>query len=380
MAYDDPRMSELDKQRIQAFKDAYSSAQASGDQAGMDAAHAGAEAVRAGYGYSGGANGASYVPVNGGGANTTPLYAGRSMENEIGALYDAQQAQKVQALQDAWNLNAMDYDAAEAKLPQQYNTARRQTSAQHELEMQNYNEYAAGRGINTGANGQVQLSQRNAYLRDMAGINAAQATAAADLSLQREKARTQFQQAVQQAILANDVERAKALYSEAQRVDDNLVSNALNQANYNYQVENRNYSRMEDKAKTLATYGDFSGYRDLGYTDEQINTMSYMWQLLNGGNFSGGSGGGKSGGGGSGKGGNGNDEPAAGPGTLPSTGGSGSSTISNARAAENAVATLAMNKQITPAEQKQAIKDIRGTVANDNWKNFSNVLNRIGGK
>ena len=52
--------------QIQQFKQQYDAAKARGDQAGMDAAHQGAEQVRAGYGYSGGADGSAYNPVQGG--------------------------------------------------------------------------------------------------------------------------------------------------------------------------------------------------------------------------------------------------------------------------------------------------------------------------
>ncbi len=380
MAYTDPTMNELDKQKIQAFKDQYNAASAAGDKAGMRAAHAGAEAIRANYGYSGGAGGDDYVPVNGG-ANTAPLYAGRSMENEIGAFYDAQEAQKVQELKDAWTLNEMDYDAAEKKLPQKFDAQRRSLSSQHEIEQQNYNEFAAGRGINTGANGQVQLSQRNAYLRDYATINAAQAQAAADLQLQREKARTQFQQAVQQAILNNDVERAKALMSEAQRVDDNLVSNAMSQQSLNLQIENRDYERAADKAKTLASYGDFSGYRDLGYTDDQINTMTAFWQLLNGGNFSGGSGGGKSGGGGGG-GAEPKAEPTGGKNTDTTTQSNSSTRITRGdqRVLTSKLNNLLMQDKITSAEYNTAKSALDNKADRDNWNNFSAVLDAISGK
>ena len=52
--------------QIQQFKQQYDAAKARGDQAGMDAAHQGAEQVRSGYGYSGGADGSAYNPVQGG--------------------------------------------------------------------------------------------------------------------------------------------------------------------------------------------------------------------------------------------------------------------------------------------------------------------------
>jgi hypothetical protein len=57
----------------QAVKDAqaaYAAAFAKGDKAGMMAAHQAAETARAAAGYSGGANGSSYIPLNNATAST----------------------------------------------------------------------------------------------------------------------------------------------------------------------------------------------------------------------------------------------------------------------------------------------------------------------
>ena len=55
-------MSDEDLGRLGEFGDAWNTAYAAGDQAGMNAAHAGAEALRAKYNYSGGADGSEYNP------------------------------------------------------------------------------------------------------------------------------------------------------------------------------------------------------------------------------------------------------------------------------------------------------------------------------
>ena len=55
-------MTDEDLDRLGAFGDAWNEANAAGDQAGMDAAHAGAEALRAKYNYSGGSDGSEYNP------------------------------------------------------------------------------------------------------------------------------------------------------------------------------------------------------------------------------------------------------------------------------------------------------------------------------
>ena len=56
------RVSISDEDLIQQYKDDYARAKAAGDKAGMEQAHANAEAVRKKYGYSGGADGSEYIP------------------------------------------------------------------------------------------------------------------------------------------------------------------------------------------------------------------------------------------------------------------------------------------------------------------------------
>jgi len=354
--YNDQIVNPQHQAQIAEYKAAFDRAQKAGDTAGMQAAHQGAEAIRAMYGYSGGNDGSNYIQT---GMNTqlpttqleTPtladigeaptLYAGTSQEDAINALYAAKEAAARQQLTSAYNQSMLDYAAQEAKIPGTYDAARNQTSAQHELERQNYNEYAAGTGLNTGAAGQIRLAQNNAYLGNMNALNKAQADAVSALQLERTKAQTAYQDAIAQAVLDNDTQRAQALYQEYQRVDNNLVENSLAQAQLNLNVQqaqhdasadqanlglaydqlrhnqaldqmqldltrdDTQYARQHDAAETLAQYGDFSGYKNLGYTDEQIGTMNYMWRVLNGleayGGGTGGSGGssgGSSGGGG----------------------------------------------------------------------------------
>ncbi len=64
---------------------------------------------------------------------------------------------------------------------------------------------------------------------------------------------------------------------------------ALNRLDFE---DERDYSRALEKAENLAKYGDFSGYRDLGYSEDEISRMQMMFLTggLGGGGKSGGSG------------------------------------------------------------------------------------------
>ena len=277
MAYNDAILNEADRAKVKALGEQWQAAKAAGDTAGMDAAHQGAENIRSQYGYSGGAAGNEYHQTG----ENTRLYAGASQNDYINGVYDAQLEAQKQALESAYNQKEAEYSAAEAKIPAQYDAQRNALSAQNEIEKANFNEQAAASGLNAGAGSQARLSQSNAYQQGMTALGKAQADAAANLQLERTKAKTAYQDAIQQAIKDNDARRAQALYEEAQRIDDNLVSNALNQANLDATRSSTNYAKMMETAQTLAQYGDFSGYLPLGYSQDQVDAMRKVWEAQN---------------------------------------------------------------------------------------------------
>ena len=277
MAYNDAILNEADRAKVKALGEQWQAAKAAGDTAGMDAAHQGAENIRSQYGYSGGAAGNEYHQTG----ENTRLYAGASQNDYINSVYDAQLEAQKQALESAYNQKEAEYSAAEAKIPAQYDAQRNALSAQNEIEKANFNEQAAASGLNVGAGSQARLSQSNAYQQGMTAIGKAQAGAASKLQVERTKAKTAYQDAIQQAIKDNDARRAQALYQEAQRIDDNLVSNALNQANLDATRSSTNYAKMMETAQTLAQYGDFSGYLPLGYSQDQVDAMRKVWEAQN---------------------------------------------------------------------------------------------------
>lgn len=277
MAYNDAILNEADRAKVKALGEQWQAAKAAGDTAGMDAAHQGAENIRSQYGYSGGAAGNEYHQTG----ENTRLYAGASQNDYINGVYDARLEAQKQALESAYKQKEAEYSAAEAKIPAQYDAQRNALSAQNEIEKANFNEQAAASGLNVGAGSQARLSQSNAYQQGMTAIGKAQADAASNLQLERTKAKTAYQDAIQQAIKDNDAQRAQALYQEAQRIDDNLVSNALNQANLDATRSSTNYAKMMETAQTLAQYGDFSGYLPLGYSQDQVDAMRKVWEAQN---------------------------------------------------------------------------------------------------
>lgn len=277
MAYNDAIMNNADKQKIAALGEQWQAAQKAGNQGGMNEAHEQAELIRKKYGYSGGGDGSGFKIVG----NNTVLPEAKDQSESINKIYDAQQKAKTDALKAAYDQNMADYDAHAAKIPQTYNEARRQVSTQADISRANLNEQMAGSGINVGAGSQLALSQQNSRNAAMGKVSTAEADALSDLEAQRQKVKAAYQNAVAQAISENDEERAKALYTEAQRVDNSIVNTAVKQLSVDTTLAENERSRLEQQAATLAKYGDFSGYAALGYSQDQIDAMQKVWGAQN---------------------------------------------------------------------------------------------------
>jgi hypothetical protein len=277
MAYNDAIINSADKQKIAALSEQWKAAHQAGNQGGMNEAHEQAELIRKKYGYSGGADGSGFKIVG----NNTVLPEAKDQSESINKIYDAQQKAKTDALKAAYDQNMADYDAQAAKIPQTYNEARRQVSTQADISRANLNEQLAGSGINVGAGSQLALSQQNSRNAAMGKVSSAEADALSDLEAQRQKVKAAYQNAVAQAISENDAARAKALYAEAQRVDNSIVNTAVKQLSVDTTLAENDRSRLEQQAATLAKYGDFSGYAALGYSQDQIDAMQKVWGAQN---------------------------------------------------------------------------------------------------
>ena len=73
--------------------------------------------------------------------------------------------------------------------------------------------------------------------------------------------------------LAQELERyERELALEQERYDEGLA----------WDTENRDYTRGLEKAKTLASVGDFSGFRALGYSEDEIASLSNAYAQKNG--------------------------------------------------------------------------------------------------
>lgn len=244
--YDQQFLSGEDQKKIQALTDSYNQAVSQGNQSLADSYHQQAEQIRSGYEYSGGEDGTvySYKPKDTSGNSVyqpSTLKPATSQESYIKDLYAAQQEANLNALKSAYDQNVIDLEAAKAQIPQTYQDARNQTAGQAAVNQQNFNEYAAAAGLNTGAGGQARLSMTNQLQGDLGALNRDEANALNDIETQRLRLSIQYQNDIAQAIADGNYQLAGALYQEAQRVDDSLVAIGQAQADENYRAWSSNY-------------------------------------------------------------------------------------------------------------------------------------------
>lgn len=243
--YNDYELSDADRKKVEAYKQQYAQAQAAGDTAGMEAAHAGAESVRAGYGYSGGSDGSEYhgIEMPKDTQKQVALPSATPQNEYIQDLYKAQQESQMAALESAYNQKIMNFDAANEKIEPVYQAARNQTAGSAAVANRNFDQRAAATGLNSGTSGQAALARSNVLQSNLNAINVEEANAKNDLQNQRLQTQQAYLDAIAQAKADGSYALAEALYNEALRVDNSMVDTAYKEAVLNQQVDQTNYER-----------------------------------------------------------------------------------------------------------------------------------------
>lgn len=226
-----------------------------------------------------------------------------SQADSINQYYDQYIEAQKQTEKAAYDesVKAIEYEAA--KLAPAYKAQREALAAEREIADRNFRQSALASGINTGAGSQYALASGNAYQANMTAMRQAEAQALADVEEARRQQTASYQSAIAKAVSEGNLARAQQLYQEAVRVDESIVATAQAQAQENYNAwqaaytinrakaedELAEYNKLLEKANTLAAYGDFSGYKDLGYSQSQINAMYALWKQQNTPSYGGGS-------------------------------------------------------------------------------------------
>lgn len=269
------------------------------------------------------------------------LYNQRTAESEgkISDLYDKQLSTQKLELENALNKGIAAQEEARAGLAQSYQTAANDLSVQYERNKRNLNMQALANGLNTGTGSQQQLALNQGYMKGYSSLRGQEASENASIDRAIANLKTDHENAIAQAIANNDYQRAAALMdnyntqlswlenrqlanqnyydslsatnqnwldttnlNNQNRLDSTMDSNrnyldtttlqnqnrldSTRDANTNRfdstSDSNRNWSDTQamNRAQTLASYGDFSGYAYL-YGQETANTMKEMWIAQN---------------------------------------------------------------------------------------------------
>lgn len=184
--------------------------------------------------------------------------SGTDSAGAINQMYDAMQQSQLGAMQQSHQQALSDQQAARDRIGGTFQTAANDLQVQYERNRRNLNQQAAANGLNTGAGSQQQLALQSVWNRDYGNLRGQEGQQIAEAD--RGIADLQAQQAAEENALRGqiDYQRAAALL-DAQRED---------------------YSRRQEQAKTLASYGDFSLYAQI-YGQEAADNMRSVWVASN---------------------------------------------------------------------------------------------------
>jgi len=190
--------------------------------------------------------------------NTTLDNYNTGRVDQINQMYDQQRDNAVRQLETAHNRTMADAQAAYDKITPKYQESRNAVGAEYERQRRNNNLQAAANGLNTGAGSQMQLASSAINQMNQAGLQKAENQALNEANRNMLTMKEQYDADVADALAKNDTQRAAALLNE-----------------YGQQ-----YDRMQNEAKQLAAYGDFSLYKTL-YGDTAAAEMQRSWDLQN---------------------------------------------------------------------------------------------------
>ena len=270
----DSGLSAADMDLLNTYKTAYNNAASLGDEAGKQAAHAAAEALRAQYGYSGGTDGSEYIAKTG----VMPTYS----YDVAQPTYTSNYSSRIdEMLNQILNRDAFNYNAESDPLFQQYKT---QYNREGNRSMNDTLAAAASQagGMNSYAMTAAQQAN-NYYASQLTDKIPELYQLAYDMYL------TDIDQQVRDLGLLQDMDNTQYnRYRDTMsdwRDDRNFTYDKYRDDMYDYKwntefdynVGRDSLSDTRYNSETLGQYGDFSGYKDLGYTDEQIANMQNQY-------------------------------------------------------------------------------------------------------
>lgn len=185
-------------------------------------------------------------------AQSTP----RTDSDYINDMYDSSMASQAAQLRQTYEQGVSNLDEQKEQAQKQADASLSRTYIEAEKARKNYAEVQNAYGLTSGAMGQAQLAMGNQLQADMTAIRTAQQEADAQIERERSILAKEYATAIARAQADNDLQRAQALYEEAKREEDRLLS------------------ERENAAALMAGAGDYSLYAQLyGLTPEQLKRL-----------------------------------------------------------------------------------------------------------
>lgn len=180
-------------------------------------------------------------------ASTLKSYEAQT--DKVNDAYDASLGSDLASLKSSYDTSVLDAQADLDKIPKTYEAQAKSLYNTTEANRQNFNEYAAGSGLNVGASSQAKLAMNTQLSNELATIRASEASAISDAQLNLTKLKTSYEDAISEASRKNEADRALALMQEYQKQAQSIVSTAQAQADENYRAYQSALSNQEYRAE-----------------------------------------------------------------------------------------------------------------------------------
>lgn len=242
-------LSKEDTAKIDSAKKKYVEAQAKGDKAGMESAHKEAESVRAGYGYSGGADGSQNISLNdgdwignGGKSSINPNYSKEtSYQDDLNRLKRLQQKATANELKAQKEKTLQALAERESAVKPTYQNQRNLASANSQKGARSFSEYLANRGLtNSGASAQGEMNRLSTLQNTLGTIDTNETNELNEIARARANAESDYASNLATANSKIEAEYFNNLLQENQRqrlIDEQLKQQSMQQYANDYQAQ-----------------------------------------------------------------------------------------------------------------------------------------------
>lgn len=245
-------LSKEDTAKIDNAKKKYAEAQAKGDKAGMESAHKEAELIRAGYGYSGGADGSQNISLgnqepswigNGGKSsrNSNSSTSSSTYQDDLERLKRLQQKATANELKAQKEKTLQALAERESTVKPTYQNQRNLASANSQKGARSFSEYLANRGLtNSGASAQGEMNRLSTLQNTLGTIDTNETNELNEIARARANAESDYASNLATANSKIEAEYFNNLLQENQRqrlIDEQLKQQSMQQYANDYQAQ-----------------------------------------------------------------------------------------------------------------------------------------------